>query len=898
MTRASRPPRLARAIFRLLRRDSHGTEIEEDLDELFRRRAAADGEAYARRRYWRDVLSFGRGCLAVGRDAALSPRTTPKGAGVMAGFWFDLREVFRSVHRQPLFFAVAALILGVGFAAHFGAFAIVDRLLLAMPAHVRNADRVFRLHIERADFGGGRFLWFQTPYRSYQDLRQQPEAFAEMAAYRTSQVSVGTGADARLITVTFADQHYFPLLGVSAQRGRMFEAADNLPPSGLAVLVLSDTYWRTAFNADEGVIGQTIRIAAKPFTVVGVAPPAFTGDTAEAVDAWAPLFTAANELPAEWTTLPLFRSVVVITRLAPEATPAMAAERAASAYRRATDGTPAADTTARAVLASLRTGLTQGGQVTREARIALWLEGVALIVLVVALANVVNLQLSRAAQQRREMAVRVALGAGRIRLLSRLLLETLFVAAAGTAIGAVLTYWSATMLQQLLLPGLPGTIDVERFVTVAVASMLAATAIVSTFAAIQIRVPDVGERLKTGRGGEGFSRARVRQGLLVAQLAMSMLLLVGAGLFMRSIDRVNRLEFGMDNEQVLAITLPLRSAGFTAAASEAFFGRALDVLAAVPGAAAAAAAQSTPFAPSQRTTIVVPGLDALPFDPPVGYPTFYTVTPTFFTTMGMTILRGRGFTEADNAGAPRVLVVEAALAATLWPGQDPIGKCFKLAAADQPCREIVGVASNTRRFVRSTDASLRYYLPMAQRAVSLPPQALFVRAAGDPSALIAPVRAALLGVESNLPYAQIRVLRDLAEPETRPWRLGSTLFVVFGAAALFVATAGVYALLRFIVAQRAREIGVRFALGASRTQTVLMVVRQSVGWVCVGLAAGVACALAAATFVEPLLFETSPYDVTVFAAAATVLLSVAIVASAAPAISASLINPNVALRAE
>lgn len=240
----------------------------------------------------------------------------------------------------------------------------------------------------------------------------------------------------------------------------------------------------------------------------------------------------------------------------------------------------------------------------------------------------------------------------------------------------------------------------------------------------------------------------------------------------------------------------------------------------------------------------------------------------------------------------------AALAATLWPGQDPIGKCFKLSAADQPCREVMGVTSNTRRFVSSTNASLRYYVPMGQRVVALPPQALFVRAAGGPAALVTPVRAALLRVADNLPSAQIRLLRDLAEPETRPWRLGSTLFIAFGAAALFVATAGVYALLSFIVTQRSREIGVRLALGASPGRTLLMIVRQSLGWVAAGLAAGLAAALAAGRFIEPLLFEASPYDAGVYSATAAVLLFVALVASLAPAIRASRVDPNVTLRAE
>jgi putative ABC transport system permease protein len=190
----------------------------------------------------------------------------------MSAFWFDVQHVMQAVRRRPAFFIVATLTLVTGFAAHFAAFGIVDRLLLSPPAHVRDADRVFRLHVDRADIGGGRFTWYQTPYRAYQDLREQTRSFSAMAAYRTSGASVGLGVEARTISMVFADEHYFPLLGVSPQRGRFFGRDENQPPSGNPVLVLSDAYWRAAFGATESANGETIRIGAQMFTVIGVAP--------------------------------------------------------------------------------------------------------------------------------------------------------------------------------------------------------------------------------------------------------------------------------------------------------------------------------------------------------------------------------------------------------------------------------------------------------------------------------------------------------------------------------------------------------------------------------------------------------------------------------------------------
>ena len=892
-----RPPRLARTLLRLSRHGGRRTEIDEDLADLFDSRATNYGKRYARRRYWADVFSFYAPRHHRQLTAAMAAAPGHEGAGMMAGFWFDLRHVLRSTRRQPAFFAVAALTLGIGFAAHFAAFGIVDRLLLSGPPHVAAFEDVFRLHVDRADVLGGRFLWYQTPYRAYEDLRRNTRSFAAMGAYRTATASMGSGAEARQVAVVFADHHYFPLLGVSARLGRVFTEEDDRAPAGNPVAVLSDAFWRGAFGADPGALGRTVRIGAKTYTIIGVAPPAFTGDNPQSVDVWAPFHAGAYELNPVWTSSFLFRSVTVLTRLAPGVTQAMASEEVAATYRRISDGTPAADQTARIVLAPLSPGRTQQGTLTQSGRIAIWLEGVSLLVLLVAIANVINLLMSRAAQQRREMAVRVALGAGRGRLLARIAIEMLIIAGAGALTAAALTYWSATALQQLLLPGTPGVISGARFGWVAAATLIGATAICVIFASLQVRMGAVSERLKSGRGGDGFSRARLRQGLLVAQVVMSALLLIGAGLFLRSIVKLGEVDFGHDQDRVLVATIPLRGAGYTDDASEAFYERALRELATVPGVEEVAAAHTTPFAPSQSAELFIPGFERLPFAAR-GYPTFYTVTPRFFSTMGMRILRGRAFTDADRAGAAPVIILEDALAQTLWPGQDPLGKCIIVGAANRPCREIVGVSSNTRRFLTQAAGSLRYYLPMGQRLVTAPPQAMFVRTAGDPAALAPSVRAALLRVDANLPFAQLRVLEQLAEPDRRPWKLGSTLFIVFGAAALFVATAGVYALLSFMVAQRSREIGVRLALGASRRRTLWLVVRQSLGWITAGLVAGIAVALACGRFLEPLLFETSPYDVTVFAWTAVVLLLIALAAAAAPAIRASRVDPNVALRAE
>ena len=815
----------------------------------------------------------------------------------MTALLFDLKQLARAVSRQPGFFAVASLTLAIGCAAHLSAFTLLDRVLLAPPPHVIEADSVFRLHIDRADpTGAGRFVWYQTPYPAYRDLHQV-EAFSSIAGYRPTVASVGAGADAREIALVYADTAYFSLLGATPQIGRVFEAEENQPPAGSPVVVIADSYWRSAYGADPSVIGRSMKINATTYSIIGVMPRGFTGDTPEKVDAWAPLFAGAHELPAGWTTAPLTRAVSVLVRLAPGITTARATEQAATLYRRTVDGTAAADSTALVLLATLQPGRTVRGELSDAGKIAIWIQVVAALVLLVAIANVVNLQMSRGAQMRRDVAVRVALGAGRARLVTALFLEMLLITGAATTVALVLTWWTAASLQLLLMPTAGGSDDAGRVAGVAAITMIFATIVCLTFASLQMRFSGVGERLKSGRGGDGFSRQRLRQGLLVTQVVVSVLLLVGAGLFLRSSAQLGRLQYGHDQDRVLVVTLPLRGAGYAPAAIEAFYERALSELRALPGVEQVAAAQTTPFAPSQSALIHLPGTDRLPLDPRQ-YPTFYTVTPDFFATMGMSILRGRAFTDGDKTGAPPVMILEDALARALFPDVDALGRCVIVGQPSAACRTVVGISSNTRRFVARADGSLRYYVPMTQRVYAAPPQAIFVRTAGAPAAAIPSVRTGLLAIDGNLPSIRVRTLVEMSEPDKRPWRLGTTLLVLFGAAAMLVAMAGVYALLSFMVAQRSREIGVRLALGASPAQTLRLILRQSLTWVTTGLAAGVAIALLGGRFIRPMLFETSPYDSGVFALAAGVLVAVSLAASLAPAVRASRVDPNIALRAE
>ena len=809
----------------------------------------------------------------------------------------DVRYSLRSLRRQPAFLAIAALTLAVGFAANSTAFAVVDRLLLSAPAHLREPDRLTRLHIEIADVRGGRFLWFQTPYAAFRDLKEKVQGFESLSAYRRTTGSVGSGEDARQVAAIFAEPDYFTTLGVQPQRGRFFRPEEDRPPAGESVMVLSDTFWQSAFGGDESIVGRELRLGARTYTIIGIAPRGFTGDSFEPVDLWVPLHAVSAEMPTVWTSNRLYRAVSVVGRMRPDQTRETVAAETTRVYRQISEGTPAADQTALAMLGPISPGRQVSGALTSQGTIALWLQGVSILVLIVAVANVITLQISRAAQRGRDTAVRVALGIGRLRLVRQLMTEMLLLGTLAGALALLVTASTAAMLQQLLTPA-AGVIDLgwRPILVTAVSTVVAALACggVAAVYALKSHAPD---QLRSGRGGDGGMRSRLRPALLAVQVAVSLALLVGAGLFLRSTARLDALRYGMDPDRVLVVTTPLRHAGYSVPAIEAFYERVLTELAATPGIAHAAAGQSMPFNPSMSAPVFVPGFERPPFDG-LTYPTYYAVTPGHFDTVGMRILRGRGFTSGDVAGAPPVMILEQALAELIWPGQDALGRCIRIGVDTGPCREIVGIASNTRRFVESPNGSMRFYLPLAQRYATATPQAILIRPQGDPVAAIPVVRAALHRVDPNLPFAQIRVLAELAEPGGRPWRLGSALLSVFGAIALLVASFGVYGLLSSFVTHRTREMGVRLALGASPANVVRLVVRQSMLWIGAGLAIGLAGAGIGARYVEPLLFETRAYDPIVFATAPLVLLAVALLASAVPAWRAASVDPNLTLRAE
>jgi putative ABC transport system permease protein len=391
--------------------------------------------------------------------------------------------------------------------------------------------------------------------------------------------------------------------------------------------------------------------------------------------------------------------------------------------------------------------------------------------------------------------------------------------------------------------------------------------------------------------------SRLRAGLTVAQAALSALLLVGAGLFVRSLAHARGTQLGLDAERVLYVSADVNGVGFTKARVNEFWRQARDRVAALPGVESASLSVVAPFVSTWSEDVFVPGLDSIP-DAPGGTPNLNAVTPEYLRTLGTPIRRGRGLRESDVKGSAPIVVVNEAMARSLWPGRDAIGRCFKFGADTSPCMEVVGIAADSRNGNLADKPARQYFLPLAQ----LPPVRslnLFVRTT-DPDArsMVVPVRRALQALDPGIPFPRVEPIQSLIDPQLRPWRLGATLFTAFGLLALVVASVGLYGVLAYDVASRTRELGVRAALGARTRDVAWLVLRRGLTVTAVGIAIGLAGAAIASRWVADLLFGVPARDPATLGTVAALLLLVAFAASLVPAWRAARVNPQVALRAE
>lgn len=812
----------------------------------------------------------------------------------------DLHYAWRQLARSPGLSTLVIATLAIGIGANVTMAGVIDRLLLRGPVGVEDADRLARLVGVTPEVGNA---GDRVGYPMVLELGREVPAFAGVAAFSSAKLPLDQETDGAEVEATLVTPNYFSLLGVRPALGRLFGPGDGFPEGtatgGPPLAVLADGFWRRQFGGDPGVIGRVVQVGQLSYTVVGVASAGFRGLATEPADVWLPLPVAADvearrfileDHGASWLT--------AVARLRPGASRAVAGEQATHIWRRSVPRLPQYEGAHLAAASLIRA---RGPDRPREVNVTLWLAGVSSLVLLIACANVTNLLLARAFARRREIAVRLALGASRARLARQLVVEAGLLVALGAVAALLLADVGASILGRNLGTETAGGRFVDaRLVAFTGLIALGTTMLVGLAPLLLSAIPDLSRTLRGSAGVGGGRSSRARAALLGAQAAICMLLLVMAGLFAQSLQRVTELDLGLDPGRTLVVNFNLGPLAMTDADRAALHIELRERVRGVPGVAGVAFSQGSMRAVNVHTDARnasehIRRTNHVPYEIPVD--------SGYFSVLGSR-LRGRDFSTTDVKGAPPVTIINAPLAELLFPGEDALGRCVYVPVrADDPsgpCFTVVGVLEGYiyGRSILERDG-LQAYTPLAQIRYNVGrPQQLYVRLDRPAASVIPALRQAMLGVRPGMPRLRILWMRDMVEPELRPWRAAAAIFSLFGVVALVVAAVGLYAVVSFTATQRTQETAVRLALGARLGDVMLAVAGGAVRAVAAGLALGLVAALIARHWVGQLLFQTSPADPLVMVGGAAVLCVVALLAAAVPTLRAAHQDPAAVLRVE
>ena len=825
----------------------------------------------------------------------------------------DARAAVRMMRRNPGYTCAVVVTLALGIGLNAAMYGLLSRLFLQAPPHIADPDGIHRVYVRQRDVFSGRLSTRnRMEWSEFTALHADAAGIAAVAGSTYPRAMPnGRGQAAEELHVAWVDGGFFPLLAVRPAFGRLIGPDDD-DLASTPVALIGDGYARRRFGRAREALGATVSFDHVTYEIVGVLPPGFSGPDPSAADVWLPVRHAATASRGEtWRRSGSGFYLMPFVRLPSGVTAEAASVAATAALRASRADSPRADrvdTEATLLLGPLLLNRGPSADGARDLRLPLVVGGVALVVLLVAVANVTNLLMLRVAARRRELAVRNALGAGRWAVGRLLAIESVLLAALSGVAALAVAAAAGRVLRTTLLPGYNwagGPVDVPLMAFTGVTVLLVglAAALAPALHAARARGLDRLDGLRGARAG-----SPVRNGLIVVQAALSIVLLVGGGLFLRSFEAARRVDIGYAKENLLTVTL----AGGLTSLRSLLNATPLDETAvltmearvrSMPGIVEVAQATSTPWYNRMAIFLRVEGAEDIPF---VEGPYVSFVTPGFFRVAGLGIREGRGFAEADRAGARKVAVVNTAFARQAWPGARAIGRCLFVGRDGADCSTVVGVVETPLERGLDADSIPQYYLPIAQGAsdpatsgTATSQRALVVRTRGDPERMVRPVLLALAEVFPDLPRSNVQSLPAALAPHLRTWRIGTALFGAAALLALLLAAVGLYAVVAFGVRQRELEFGIRRALGALSWHLLRLVMARGVGLVAAGVAAGALAALWAGRFVGPLLFEgRSPRDPLAFAAAALVLLSVALAASFLPARRAALADPRQALQAE
>jgi putative ABC transport system permease protein len=816
----------------------------------------------------------------------------------------DVRYAARGLRARPAFTLGIVATLGLGIGANAAMFGVMDRLLFRPPPFMHDAALVHRLYLTTTDAQGER-TDHNLPFPLFLDFARSAHAFSAVAAFQTRTLAVGDGDQSREMPVTVASASFFQFFDAHPLVGRFFSASDDRVPTGSDVVVLGHAFWLSRYAGRSDVIGTQLRIGRTLCTVIGVAPKDFVGMSDQGVPAaYMPITTYAfASRLKDYSTSYNWSWLEVIARRESGVSRAAAEADLTAVYRRSWLAQAAAGTelpdiaTARPHATLGPPQLGRGPQASRDSRVMAWSGGVAIIVLLIACANVANLLLSRAVGRRHEIALRLALGVSTGRLIRQLLTESLLLGLLGGVVGLVAAQWGGAAIGALLLPpGVSASVVTDWRTLVFTAAVTLAAALLTGLApALHTSRDDLAVALKAGAREAGGTRrgSRLRKALLVLQATLSVVLLVGAGVFVRSLQNVRDFRLGYDVEPLLYAEDNLRGMKLTPAEGAALTTRMLEAAQSTPGVTHAALTVSVPFWSNEGRALFIEGVDSVRKR---GTFLLQAGSPDYFATMGTRVIRGRALDTNDRAGSQPVVVVTEAMARTLWPGRDAIGACMRIGERTAPCTTVVGIAEDARIGSLTDDREFVYYLPIEQYTGA--PQGLIARTDGNVDDAVEPLRRRLQSSMPGAAYVSVVPLRALVDPNLRAWRFGATMFLAFGGLALVLAAIGLYSLMSYNVAQRTQEMSVRVALGASIGHIIRLIVLGGLRLVLVGLVLGGAIAYWAAPRIEGIMFHESPRDPLVFGAVALVLIGVALAATIGPALRAAHVDGSAALREE
>jgi putative ABC transport system permease protein len=811
--------------------------------------------------------------------------------------WQDLRYALRTLVRRPTFTAIAVVTLALGIGANAAIFSVV-RAVLLKPLPYAEPDALVQVSSDRRQRSDN-----LSP-ADFLDFERESTTLARMGAHGWvgAATVAGDGADAERVGAVLVTEGFFPTLGVQPALGRLFTREED-QPGAERVALLADGFWRRRFGADPGVVGHAIRVDARPVTVIGVLPASYR-HFEERTDRSADVFMLHRFDPAADTRGSHF--IRGVGRLAPGATLAAAqAELGAVAARLAAEFP---DTNAGKGVRLLPLHEYVVGASRPALRLLLGAVG---LVLLVVCANLANLLLAAGAARQRELAVRAALGAGRHRIVRQLVTEALVIGAAGALAGLALAVWVSRGLAVLAAGAVPRAGDVAidgAVVGFAAAAALITSILFGVVPAMTLSGKDLHAPLKAGGRQSGeVARHATRRTLIGAEVALSVMLLVGATLLLQSLWRLQGVETGFRATGALAADVSLPLARYPEGTQIPFYEQLETALRVLPGVEEVGAVNILPLTSNYDSR----GIQIEDAPQPVAQaPSAQarSVTPGYFRTMGMTLVRGRLFDERDAGDAPLVLVISESMARQYWPGRDPLGRriTFNSGIDDEGrrevggsgSREVIGVVRDVRHLALAEDQAVpMFYTPNTQPP-SYHSMTLVVRSPADAAALTPGIRRALSGLDREVPLYNVRTLDQVVAGAAAAPRVRAILLSVFAGLALLLASVGVYGVVAALVGQRTQEIGVRLALGASHASIMGLLVREGMRPVGLGLAAGVAAAFALSRLMQALLFEVAATDLSAYAAAAGALALAALVATVVPARRVLGVSPVTALRGE